>query len=130
MGYFSDLAITYVRCDHDCSYSDPEKQLLCRYDALNERLWELLLTESGDRDDGLCFSEESLSYALPRHFLSVSDVRKAIDLTIRDLAERYDIHIRKEPAEEPPELDEITEMQVSFWDIFALQACYAQLHTA
>jgi len=48
-------------------------------------------------------------------------VRKAIDLAIRDLRERYGIHVGDEPAQEEPVMDEITGMQISFVDVLALQ---------
>ena len=85
MGYFSNLAAQYVPNDHDHSYAPPEKQLLWRLEDLEERLHELTNHRTGKRDDGVCLSESDLRYVLPEHFLSASDVRKAIDLAISDL---------------------------------------------
>ena len=121
MGYFSNLAATYVPYDHDHSYTPPEKQLLWRLDELEDRLHELTTQNVGERDGGVCFCEDSLRYVLPKHFLSASDVRKAIDLAIRDLSDRYGIQVREETAQEDPAVDEITGMQISFLDI--LSAC-------
>ena len=122
MGYFSNLAAQYVPYDHDHSYTPPEKQLLWRLEDLEERLHELTTQRTGRRDEGVCFSESDLRYVLPGQFLSVSDVRKAIELTVNDLAERYGIYVRGKPVEEVPEMDEITGMQISFLDVLSMQS--------
>ena len=126
MGYFSNLAAQYVPYDHDHSYTPPEKQLLWRLEDLEERLHELTTQRTGRRDEGVCFSESDLRYVLPGQFLSVSDVRKAIDLAVNDLAERYGIYVRGKPVEEAPEMDEITGMQISFLDVLSMQSPYRQ----
>ena len=120
MGYFSNLAAHEVLYDHDHSYTPPEKQLLWRLEDLEERLHELTTQRTGKRDEGVCFSESDLRYVLPEHFLSVSDVRKAIELAVNDLAERYGIYVRGKPVEEVPEMDEITGMQISFLDVLSM----------
>ena len=120
MGYFSNLAVQYVPYDHDHSYTPPEKQLLWRLEDLEERLHELTTQRTGRRDEGACLSESDLRYVLPGQFLSVSDVRKAIELAVNDLAERYDIYVRGKPVEEVPEMDEITGMQISFLDVLSM----------
>ena len=120
MGYFSNLAAQYVPYDHDHSYTPPEKQLLWRLEDLEERLHELTTQRTGKRDEGVCFSESDLRYVLPGQFLSVSDVRKAIELAVNDLAERYGIYVRGKPVEEVPEMDEITGMQISFLDVLSM----------
>ena len=120
MGYFSNLAAQYVPYDHDHSYTPPEKQLLWRLEDLEERLHELTTQRTGKRDEGVCFSESNLRYVLPGQFLSVSDVRKAIELAVNDLAERYGIYVRGNPVEEVPEMDEITGMQISFLDVLSM----------
>ena len=125
MGYFSNLAAHEVLYDHDHSYTSPEKQLLWRLEDLEERLHELTTQRTGRRDEGACLSESDLRYVLPGQFLSVSDVRKAIELTVNDLAERYGIYVRGKPVEEVPEMDEITGMQISFLDILSMQSQYA-----
>ena len=86
MGYFSNLAAQEVLYDHDHSYTPPEKQLLWRLEDLEERLHELTTQRTGRRDEGACLSESDLRYVLPGQFLSVSDVRKAIDLAVNDSA--------------------------------------------
>ena len=126
MGYFSNTAAQYVPYDHDHSYTPPEKQLLWRLEDLEERLHELTTQRTGKRDEGVCFSESNLRYVLPGQFLSVSDVRKAIELAVNDLAERYGIYVRGKPVEEVPEMDEITGMQISFLDILSMQSLYRQ----
>lgn len=126
MGYFSNLAAQYVPYDHDHSYIPPEKQLLWRLEDLEERLHELTTQRTGRRDEGVCFSESDLRYVLPRQFLSVSDVQKAIELAVKDLAERYGIYVRGKPVEEVPEMDEITGMQISFLDVLSMQSLYRQ----
>ena len=120
MGYFSNLAAQYVPYDHDHSYTPPEKQLLWRLEDLEERLHELTTQRTGKRDEGVCFSESNLRYVLPGQFLSVSDVRNAIELAVNDLAERYGIYVRGKPVEEVPEMDEITGMQISFLDVLSM----------
>ena len=122
MGYFSNLAAQYVPYDHDHSYTPPDKQLLWRLEDLEDRLHQLTIQQTGKRDEGVCFSESDLRYVLPEHFLSASDVRKAIELAVDDLADRYGIYVRGKPVEEVPEMDEITGMQISFLDVLSIQS--------
>lgn len=130
MGYFSNLAAEYVPYDRDHNYTPPEKQLLWRLEELEDRYHELVSQKTGKRDEGVCFSEDNLRYVLPEHFLSASDVRKAIDLAISDLKERYGIQVREETAQVDPVVDEITGMQISFLDILSAPACRKQLQAA
>ena len=123
MGYFSNLAAKHVTYDYDHSYTPPENQLLLRLEELADRLDTLTHQKTGKRDEGEYFSEDNLRYVLPEHFLSASNVRKAIDLAISDLKDRYGIYIGDQPAQEQPEVDEITGMQISFLDILSLQPC-------
>ena len=123
MGYYSNLAAQYVPNDHDHSYPPPEKQLLWRLEDLENRLHERTTQRTGRRDEGEYFSEDNLRYVLPEHFLSASNVCKAIDLAISDLKDRYGVYIGDQPAPEQPEVDEITGMQISFLDILFLQPC-------
>jgi hypothetical protein len=53
-------------------------------------------------------------------------VRKAIELAVNDLVERYGIYVRGKPAEEVPEIDEITGMQISFLDGLSMQSYFRQ----
>ena len=46
-------------------------------------------------------------------------------LAVGDLAERYGIYVRPKPTEEIPEMDEITDMQISFLDILSIGAMAA-----
>lgn len=131
MGYFSNLAAEYIPYDNDHSYTPPDRQLLWRLEELEERLHELTTQKTGNRDEGVCFSEENLRYVLPEHFLSASDVRKAIDLAIDDLRDRYGICVREEDCEEEElVVDEVTDMQITFLDILSLQSQSAPLNAA
>jgi hypothetical protein len=130
MGYFSNLAAKRVTYDHDHSYTPPENRLLLRLEELEDRLDELTHQKTGKRDEGEYFSEDNLRYVLPEHFLSASNVRRAIDLAINDLRDRYGIYVGDQPVEEAPEVDEITDMQISFLDIISLQDCCENLMAA
>ena len=130
MGYFSNLAAEYVPYDNDHSYTPPEKQLLWRLEELEDRLCELTQQKTGKRNEGDYFSEDNLRYVLPEHFLSASNVRRAIDLAISDLRERYGIYVGNQPAQEEPVVDEITDMQISFLDLLSVPACFARLQAA
>ena len=130
MGYFSNLAAKCVLYDHDHSYTAPENRLLFRLEELENRLHELTTQRTGKRDEGEYFSEDNLRYVLPEHFLSASNVRKAIQLAISDLRDRYGIYVGDKPAQEEPEVDEITGMQVTFFDILALQSQCVPLNAA
>ena len=130
MGYFSNLAIDYMPYIHDHSYFPPEKQLLCRLEELEGRYNELVTQKTEKRDEGVGFSEDDLRYVLPEYFVSTTDVRKAIDLAIRDLREWYGICVGDEPAQEEPVMDEITGMQISFVDVLALQSPCVPLSAA
>ena len=131
MGYFSNLAAEYVPYDNDHSYTPPDRQLLWRLEELEERLHELTTQKTGNKDEGVCFSEENLRYVLPEHFLSASDVRKAIDLAMDDLRDQYGIYVREEDCEEEePVVDEVTDMQITFLDILSLQSQSAPMSAA
>lgn len=130
MGYFSNLAAQYVPNDHDHSYTPPEKQLLWRLEDLENRLHELTTQRTGRRDEGEYFSEDNLRYVLPEHFLSASNVCKAIDLAISDLKDRYGLCVGDTPEQEEPVMDEITGMQISFLDMLALQSQCVPLSAA
>lgn len=125
---YAKLASQYGLYDHDHSYTPPEMQLLWRLEDLEDRLEELSRQQTGIRDEGVNFSEDNLRYVLPEHFYSVSDVQKAIDLAISDLAERYGIYVQGKP--EAPIVDEVTNMQISFLDILSVHACVKQLQAA
>ena len=130
MGYFSKLAANRVSYDHDHSCTPPEKRLLLRLEELEDRFYELTHQKTGKRDEGEYFSKDDLRYALPEHFLSASNVRRAMDQVIRDLQDRYGIYVGDRPAQEAPAVDEITGMQVTFFDIMTLQAQCAPLSAA
>ena len=104
--------------------------MLWRLEDLENRLHELTTQRTGRRDEGEYFSEDNLRYVLPEHFLSASNVRKAIQLAISDLRDRYGIYVGDQPAQEEPEVDEITGMQVTFFDILALHSQCVPLNAA
>ena len=104
--------------------------MLRRLEELEDRLHELTTRKTGKRDEGVCFSEENLRYVLPEHFLSASDVRKAIDLAMDDLRDQYGIYVREEDCEEEPVVDEVTDMQITFLDILSLQSQSAPMSAA
>ena len=114
MGYFSNFAINTTF--YDPSDTPPELQLLWRLDALKERHREL-----NGREDGTRFSTSDLRYVLAQHFHSASNVQKAIDLAISDLAEQYGIFVQEAPAEEPSAMEE-SPFQISFLDILSMQS--------
>ena len=118
MGYFSKRTIDQMRQVYDHSILAPEQQLLLRLEALEQRLEEL----RGKRrnDYGACFREEELRCILPKDLKAMADVRAAIELAVTDLADRYGIYLREQPREELPELDELTDMQISFLDVSVL----------
>ena len=121
MGYFSNLAADYFanEQDRDHSYSLPEKQLQWRLEDLQARLEEL--TELGTREaDRVSLPENVLRYVLPRALKTVAEVEAAIDLAVRELAQRYGIYVREAP--EVPILDEITDMQITILDMLASRA--------
>ena len=130
MGYFSNLAMEPKTFDYDHGYIPPEKQLLFRLEDLENRLCELTQGKTSKRDEGEYLSEDNLRYVLPEDFSSASNVCKAIDLAISDLQEQYGIYIGGQPAQEQPEADEITGMQVTFFDLLALQSHCVPLNAA
>lgn len=130
LGYFSNLAIEHKNYDHDHSITPPETQLLWRLEELEDRLYELTKRNIGERDERDYFSEDDLRYVLPKHFSSASNVRKAIDLAINDLREQYGIYVGDAPEQEEAAIDEITSMQVTIFDILALQSQCAPLIAA
>ena len=121
MGYFSNRAIDRRLLGHDHSDTPPEKQLLWRLEALEDRLCELTSQEPGNRAESDYFSKNDLRYVLPKHILSAADVGRAIDLVICDLRDRFGIYVGDASEQEDLGMDEITGMQISFLDVLALQ---------
>lgn len=76
------------------------------------------------------YPEDHLRYVLPEHLLSASDVRKAIDLAISDLRERYGIFVGNTSEQDDPVMDEITGMQISFLDVLPACSQYNPLSAA
>ena len=120
MGYFSNLAIAPVF--YDPSVTPPELPWLWRLEELENRLREL-----DGRENGTHFSTNDLRYVLAKDFHSTSNVQKAIDLAISDLAERYGIFVRKE-SQEKPSAEEDQNIQISFLDILSMQVQHSYSH--
>ena len=55
------------------------------------------------------------------NLLGYEYLQTAIELAVMDLEQRYGISVRCKPVEEIPEMDEITDMQISFLDILSLR---------
>ena len=124
MGYYSNLSAEHTPKIYDHSFTPPEKQLLMRLEELEERYKELT-GATPVYEYRASFSHEDLRYILPEHLKSSADVAQAIDLAVYDLADRYGILVREKVVEEPPEMDEITGMQISILDIFPVHSTAA-----
>lgn len=74
--------------DYDWSYPEPETQLLCRLDDLQDRLEELIAKDAPYRD-GYIYSEDDIRYALPEHLYDIGKVERAIELAKDDLVNKY-----------------------------------------
>ena len=122
MGYFSNVMVTYEAYDH-CE-TPPELPLLWRLEELEARYSEL----SNRNDNCACFSEEELRYVLPKHFLSAADVRKAMELTPRELWERFGIQVQ-EPMPQETAID-LSHAQLCFPEVLSLQMQTAILSVA
>lgn len=118
MGYFSNLAMGYTRDERDHSYTPAEQQLLWRLEELQDRYDELLTRKRGMVGEGAYIAESDLRYVLPEHIASPSDVQRAIELTVRDLQERYGLSPEGVCVEEES-ADNTAWMQISFLDVFA-----------
>lgn len=92
MGYFSELAQKYIDYDFDRSYPSPEQQLLWRLDDLNDKLAELKRIDAPYRM-WTRLSDDDIRYADPKYFDAIEVVEKAIEFSVDDLKNKYEIDI-------------------------------------
>ena len=88
MKYYDTYSPYIVDDDYDWSYPEPEMQLLCRLDDLQDRLEELIAKDAPYRD-GYIYSEDDIRYALPEHLFDIGKVERAIELAKDDLVNKY-----------------------------------------
>ena len=88
MKYYDTYSPYIVDDDYDWSYPEPEMQLLCRLDDLQDRLEELIAKDAPYRD-GYIYSEDDIRYALPEHLYDIGKVERAIELAKDDLVNKY-----------------------------------------
>ena len=86
------MTLTYlpyiVDDDYDWSYPEPEMQLLCRLDDLQDRLEELIAKDAPYRNWDI-YSEDDIRYSLPEHLFDIGKVERAIELAKDDLVNKY-----------------------------------------
>lgn len=116
MGYFSDLAQKYIDFDYDRSYPSPEEQLLMRLDDLNYKLEELTEKDASYRGWER-LTDNDIRYSIPEYFENIADVERAIELTLEDLKNKYEIDVLEECYNKEMEVDAIAEKQISLFDI-------------
>ena len=128
MGYFSTLAIDSRENDYDVSWTTHEQQLLWRREDLQSLLDEMR-SWGAPYSGSVTYTDDELRYILPEHpggyslrkNGTICDVEKALELVAQDLKDKYGIDVQPEEAEEP-ELDELTENQLSFFLILPAAA--------
>ena len=91
MGYYTNLAMSFLGEDSDYSYPSPERELFWRMDDLESRLEEL-------RGRNVCCDShitvpDDIRYALPEHLGTISEVKKAIEFAKHDLRDKYGINL-------------------------------------
>ena len=91
MGYYTNLAATFLDGDSDYSYPSPERELFWRMDDLESRLEEL-------RSKNACYEShitvpDDIRYALPEHLGTISEVKRALEFARNDLREKYGINL-------------------------------------
>ena len=91
MGYYTNLAMSFLGEDSDYSYPSPERELFWRMDDLESRLEELR------SKNGYCESHitvpDDIRYALPERLGTVSEVKRALEFARNDLREKYGINL-------------------------------------
>ena len=91
MGYYTNLAMSFLGEDSDYSYPSPERELFWRMDDLESRLEELR------SKNGYCESHitvpDDIRYALPEHLGTISEVKRALEFARNDLREKYGINL-------------------------------------
>ena len=120
MGYFSNLAIDIRENDDDVSWTTYEQQLLWRWEELQSLLDEMRSCATA-YSGSVTYTDDELRYMLPEHpgghslrkNGTIRDVEKALELVAQELKEKYGMDVQPEKAE-APELDELTDNQLSF----------------
>lgn len=88
MKYYDTYLAYIVDDDYDWSYPEPEMQLLCRLDDLQDRLEELIAKDAPCRNWDI-YSEDDIRYSLPEHLFDIGKVERAIELAKDDLVNKY-----------------------------------------
>ena len=115
MGYFSDLAQKYINFDYDRSYPSPEEQLLWRLDDLKYKLEELTENDAPYRG-WKRLTDNDIRYAIPECFENIADVERAIEFSLEDLKNKYDIEISELDSEQE-EIFDGGAMQMTLFEI-------------
>ena len=77
MGYYTNLAMSFLGEDSDYSYPSPERELFWRMDDLESRLEELR-SKNGCYESHITVLDD-IRYALPEHLGTISEVKRAIE---------------------------------------------------
>ena len=88
MKYYDTYLPYIVDDDYDWSYPEPEMQLLCRLDDLQDRLEELIAKDAPYSNWDI-YSEDDIRYSLPEHLFDIGKVERAIELAKDDLVNKY-----------------------------------------
>ena len=88
MKYYDTYLPYIVDDDYDWSYPEPEMQLLCRLDDLQDRLEELIAKDAPYRNWDI-YAEDDIRYSLPEHLFDIGKVERAIELAKDDLVNKY-----------------------------------------
>ena len=88
MKYYDTYLPYIVDDDYDWSYPEPEMQLLCRLDDLQDRLEELIAKDAPYRNWDI-YSEDDIRYSLPEYLFDIGNVERAIELAKDDLVNKY-----------------------------------------
>lgn len=88
MKYYDTYLPYIVDDDYDWSYPEPEMQLLCRLDDLQDRLEELIAKDAPYRNWDI-YSEDDIRYSLPEDLFDIGKVERAIELAKDDLVNKY-----------------------------------------
>ena len=91
MGYYTNLAMSFLGEDSDYSYPSPERELFWRMDDLESRLEELR-SKNGCYESHITVLDD-IRYALPEHLGTISEVKRAIEFARNDLRDKYGINL-------------------------------------
>ena len=91
MGYYTNLAMSFLGEDSDYSYPSPERELFWRMDDLESRLEELR-SKNGCYESHITVPDD-IRYALPEHLGTISEVKRALEFARNDLRDKYGINL-------------------------------------